>query len=150
MVATATAYSGTNWEKWFGTPRKAAESVSRLVDWFDAMGHDGRYNSPFTDCFEAGGECEFGLIRQSALERWLEGVCETCALEETAGVADNDAIARLSDLEDLAHGMWSAVNPYENCYCCEYRNKECKANGCYIGRRLRELGIGEDGRARGR
>lgn len=73
-------YEGTNWERWFGDPNKAADSVSRLVDMYDAIFrglHDETvreegYSSPFTDNFQLGGSCEFGLIHQDTLARWLE------------------------------------------------------------------------------
>lgn len=61
----------TNWERWFGTPERASESVSRLADRYDARARGYEFHSPFTDCFELGGSCEYGLIHQSTLTAWL-------------------------------------------------------------------------------
>jgi hypothetical protein len=67
----------TNYQRYFGTPEKAAESVSRLVDWYDEVFKGNlNYRSPFTDNFRFDGSCAFGLIRQSALEDWLESEAE--------------------------------------------------------------------------
>lgn len=66
----------TNWERWFGTPSRAAESVSRLADRYDAMARGEDYRSPFTDSFRADGPCEFGLAHQGTLLAWLEGEVE--------------------------------------------------------------------------
>lgn len=66
-------FPGSNWELYFGTPRKAAESVSRLVDMYEAAmkgNHD--FHSPFTDNFRYGGGCEYGLCHQNTLKLWFE------------------------------------------------------------------------------
>lgn len=66
-------FPGSNWELYFGTPRKAAESVSRLVDMYEeAMKGNHDFNSPFTDNFRYGGSCEYGLCHQNTLKLWLE------------------------------------------------------------------------------
>lgn len=61
----------TNWELYFGTPERASESISRLVDRYDAMARGEEYHSPFTDNFDVDGSCEFGLIHQDTLTSWL-------------------------------------------------------------------------------
>lgn len=68
----ALGYAGTNYERFFGSPARAAESVSRLVDMSEELGRgESGYSSPFTDNFKVGGACEFGLCHQETLERWL-------------------------------------------------------------------------------
>lgn len=69
--------SETNYQRYFGTPERAAESVSRLVDMYDKeLKGNFDYRSPFTDNFRTDGGCEFGLIHQSTLVRWLEEEAE--------------------------------------------------------------------------
>lgn len=64
--------SETNWERYFGTPARASESISRLVDCYDAQLQGDDYSSPFTDNLKPGGSCEFGLVHQDTLTAWLE------------------------------------------------------------------------------
>lgn len=75
-------WDGTNWERWFGTPARASASVSRLVDYCDALARGEDYHSPFTDNFVVDGPCEYGLIHQEALTAWLEAPCD----EESVGL----------------------------------------------------------------
>lgn len=135
-------FAGTNWEKWFGSPKRAAESVSRLVDRFDAMCRDESFHSPFTDCFAVGGECEFGLIHQSTLRGWLERKCSDVSVEVVGAKARAESDdSRLTELENLLSGMWSSVSSYEGCFRCVYRGKECRGHGCYIRKRMQSLGV---------
>lgn len=62
----------TNYEKYFGNAILAGNSISRLVDRFDARMYDEEYHSEFTDHFEPGEDCEYGLIHMGTLINWLE------------------------------------------------------------------------------
>lgn len=66
----------TNYDRYFGTPAKAADSISRLVDYHDVScktgGEGEQYRSEFTDHFRLGGDCEYGLIHEDTLADWLE------------------------------------------------------------------------------
>ena len=66
----------TNYEKYFGNAVLAGRSISNLVDRFDARMYDEKYHSEFTDHFEPGGNCEYGLIHMSTLISWLEREAE--------------------------------------------------------------------------
>lgn len=67
-------YAQTNWERYFGSPAKAAHTVSCLVDRWDAMTGGEEFHSEFTDRLDA--ECEYGLVHTSTLEDWLCKVVE--------------------------------------------------------------------------
>ncbi len=62
-------YAQTNWERYFGSPAKAAHTVSCLVDRWEASMDDEPYSSEFTDRLDA--ECEYGLAHTSTLADWL-------------------------------------------------------------------------------
>lgn len=78
----------TNWEYYFGSPIKASESISRMVDHYDLQFRDQAgmktseeqrrtYQSEFMDNFKVGGRCEYGLIHQDTLTIWLEAEYES-------------------------------------------------------------------------
>ena len=62
----------TNYDKYFGNAARAGQSISRLVDRYDARTYDEKYHSEFTDHFDPGGDCEYGLIHTDTLISWLE------------------------------------------------------------------------------
>lgn len=62
-------YAQTNWERFFGSPTKAAHTVSCLADRWDAMLEGETYSSEFTDRLDS--ECEYGMVHTSTLEDWL-------------------------------------------------------------------------------
>lgn len=76
----------TNYERYFGTPEKAAESISRLVDsydWLRQHGYEGEdYRSEFTDHFRAGGDCPYGLCHSETLAQWLKEDWDCWVLEK--------------------------------------------------------------------
>ena len=71
---------GTNWEKYFGTAGRAAENISLLVDRCDSLNGNEDFHSEFTDHFDFGGDCEYGLVHTDTLRHWLEKEIEVTTL----------------------------------------------------------------------
>lgn len=67
-------YAQTNWERYFGSPEKAAHAIICLVDRWDARESGEVYHSEFTDRLDA--ECEYGLVHTSTLADWLRKAVE--------------------------------------------------------------------------
>ena len=73
------AAAQTNYDRWFGSPQKAAHAISRLTDYLESLSeHEGEsweddepevYHSDFTDALRK--ESPLALIHQDTLLGWL-------------------------------------------------------------------------------
>lgn len=69
--------SGTEWERWFGDPWKAAESIEAIGDYYESILDEiqGRGMSGargFAAMVSSGGPCPWGLCHTGSLSAWLE------------------------------------------------------------------------------